>query len=1044
MEVSDAFRLLTADTLISSMPESIRRELWGKATVRSVRAGARVCMQGQPANELLIPLDGHVRLSFRTPDGSTRILGSLAPRRALNLRRLLRGEGWDYMGTAEAKLHLFAIPAAQLIEAISIAPNYRAYLEKITEYRCLRSAMHELKRLGASERSLQSLFAEVTPQETQAGDLLAGRGARPAWIIVDDGDYEVGVEHQGQLHALTTLQSGEYYGGSHLLADRPSLAIRCVRPGRVFMLPAARIAHHVREAPDLRDALKADSASLIKRARPAMLELGLEWAHVLAVPQEVIEQRAQEGQATGTSVPSRKIEYASSTSVRAIRARRMDGIRCSSAEESAVACVASVAKFFGVQSSTEALSGRLTRRPLPSLVDVAVALEEHGLVCHAAKVDAAKLRELETPAIMVVDQHYVVLHEVNRRSVVVFDPIVGLIEIDIDQLASHFGGNVLLVRCENAFYDAVKWEMDQQKEGKKLSLLGPRLRVLRLITDAYGIMGWILVVSLALVLVGLISPYLNGVVVDTALVHHDFSLLDTIALGLVLVNVSTFMLTGIKAYLISHVSRILDYRLSTLFYRHALGVASAFHAKDRVGAMVARLGELDRIREMISTEAIEFIVQMVTALVYSGWLFYYSWKLAIIPILAAPVAFIISRVGGARYRKLYTAVFDNLSKTQSRTTEQMEAIAAIKAVSGEHASRMRWEQSFVDGILLRWRLLGTASWMGASTGTLEETARIAGLYFAVSLVFSKELSPGAVLAVSQYLNAALKPLLNLASYLDHLQQLAISFDKLDEVFREPLEISALTATQPEPEFEGRLRLDRVSFRYTPDGPYVLRDVSFEVAAGQVIAIVGRSGSGKTTLAKLIQGAVRPNEGKIFYDDSDGQDLPLTTIRKNVGIVMQDSQLVAGTIADNIAYCDDRPELDRVRQAARAAAADEFISALPGGYETYLAEGGLGLSGGQRQRISIARTLYRDPSILVLDEATSALDTESERRILAQMHEILHGRTALIIAHRLNTVKNADLVVVIDKGAIVEVGTHMELVSKRGVYFGLFAQQFRQS
>jgi subfamily B ATP-binding cassette protein HlyB/CyaB len=405
---------------------------------------------------------------------------------------------------------------------------------------------------------------------------------------------------------------------------------------------------------------------------------------------------------------------------------------------------------------------------------------------------------------------------------------------------------------------------------------------------------------------------------------------------------------------------------------------------------------------------------------------------------------LIARTGGKKFRRHYTAAFDNDAKTQSRTTEQVEAIAAIKAVNGEHAARMQWESTFIEGIDIRRKLVATSASLSAATGMLMETARITGLYFAVSMVFNLELSPGTVLAVSQYLSAALTPLMGLASHLDQLQQLGNSFDRLDEVFREELEAEERFQAQPEPNFEGRITLNDVSFRYSPDGADVVRNVTFEAAPGQVIALVGRSGSGKTTLAKLVQGFLRPTSGQILYDELDGQDLPLTTIRRNVGIVMQDSQLLAGTIAENIAYCDDRPDLEKVRQAARAAAAHEFISGFPAGYETFLAEGGMGLSGGQKQRISIARALYRDPRLLVLDEATSALDAESERLILAQMREILRGRTALIIAHRLSTVKNADVIVVIDRGQIVETGKHAELIARRGLYYGLFSQQFNQT
>ncbi|HEY0192807.1 MAG TPA: ATP-binding cassette domain-containing protein, partial [Kofleriaceae bacterium] len=263
-----------------------------------------------------------------------------------------------------------------------------------------------------------------------------------------------------------------------------------------------------------------------------------------------------------------------------------------------------------------------------------------------------------------------------------------------------------------------------------------------------------------------------------------------------------------------------------------------------------------------------------------------------------------------------------------------------------------------------------------------------------------------------------------------------------ELFMHPLEDDETAAVRPEIPFDGAITARDLTFAYG-DGTPVLRGVSFEIKSGQTIAIVGRSGSGKTTLAKLLHGALRPTSGELFFDDQDSRSLSLPAIRRNVGIVLQDSQLFAGTITENIAYGDDRPELARVQDAARLAAAHDFIMSFPARYNTYLAEGGLGLSGGQRQRVSIARALFRSPRVLIMDEATSALDGESERAIIANMPDILRGRTGIVIAHRLTTVKHADRILVIDDGQIVEDGSHDELVAKRGLYHSLFDRQFHQ-
>jgi ATP-binding cassette subfamily B protein len=326
---------------------------------------------------------------------------------------------------------------------------------------------------------------------------------------------------------------------------------------------------------------------------------------------------------------------------------------------------------------------------------------------------------------------------------------------------------------------------------------------------------------------------------------------------------------------------------------------------------------------------------------------------------------------------------------------------------------------------------------------IQQSVTIFGMYVAIRLVLSGELSPGGMIAVTQYTGGALGPLVSFATKLDEFQQVGVSLRRVDELFHHAVEDDETTAVRSDVLFEGAIRARNISFSY-PDGPPILRDISFDIFPGQTVAVVGRSGSGKTTLAKLLHGAFRPTSGELRFDEHDASTLSLPTIRRNVGMLLQEGQLFAGTIMDNIAYADDRPDDVRVGEVARLAAAHDFIMAFPMKYETYLAEGGLGLSGGQRQRICLARTLYGRPQILIMDEATSALDAESERAILSNMRDILRGRTALVIAHRLNTIKHADRILVIDQGELVEDGTHDELVAKRGLYFTLFNQQFHQN
>ncbi len=729
-------------------------------------------------------------------------------------------------------------------------------------------------------------------------------------------------------------------------------------------------------------------------------------------------------------------------SLRSMLRKRMLGGLCEDPADSGAAALVSLLHFHGRPGSFEELRRRFERRSPPSLVQLAEAAEAVGLVSQAASLRGPEeLARVDLPLLTVVGDTYVVVHEVRARSVLLFDPTRGLREVAFPDLAA-WSRQVLLLRSESAFYE--KEDAAESGGGSQEAAPGgfwaSRARYFRLAGAVGRLLPNVALLSGLLFAVGLVGPWLTQRVVDGALVHHDRRLLDVLALAMVLVNVTTVLFQGAKAYLLAHVSRAFDHRLTTLFYRHALGIAARAHSRDRVGTMVSRLSEIARIRSALSGETVEVLLQLVAAVVYTGWLFTYAWQLGVVPLVAAAIALLIARVGGRYFRRLYTKAFSKMARNQSVSAEQLEGIATIKALGATEAARARWEKTFIDALDVRRKAIHTDVALVAGMSTLKELATIAGLYLAVVLVFDLSLSPGAVIAAGQYLSRALQPLLSLAMQLDQIHHVSMSIDKLDEVFRTPLEDDPDALVSFEPRLDGRLTLKDVRYRYTEDGPDILQGIDLTIAPGEVVAIVGRSGSGKTTLARLIQGLLRPSSGDLLYGEHNGKSLAVSTIRRNVGMVLQDSQLFAGSLLENIAFGDDRPDEARVREAARLAAAHPFILKLPAGYDTWLAEGGMGLSGGQRQRLAIARALYRDPRILILDEATSALDAESESALLANMREILRGRTALLIAHRLNTVRTADRIIVLDGGRVAEVGTHEELLERRGLYHALFSQQ----
>jgi ATP-binding cassette, subfamily B, bacterial HlyB/CyaB len=801
------------------------------------------------------------------------------------------------------------------------------------------------------------------------------------------------------------------------------------------------------EIPALRAALARERPDLVRKLRRALIEVGAEFTKVLGAPIELRPSDDEVGAAGDGQGPALLGEpWAPGRAL----ARRLDAARVTLEDDSGAAALSAALAYHGRVVSLSQLRRRIGRSP-PSLLDLAAQAEREGFSTHAARLDdPRRMARLELPLIAVLGHRFVLVHAVRGAVVHFFDPLGGLRRMRLRAVRPLFGGAVLLLRDASGFLKTLR---DGDAPGRPGAQGAPpadrrgrawsaRLKFLRLLADSRGLLWAAGTLSLALLLLAIVAPKLSGVIVDQVLVHSDHGLLVVITAGMLLVNGAQFLLSGAKELCVAHLSALLDYRLSTLVYRQTLGIGAERHGRDRVGATLTRLAELQRVRDSISADLIDLVLQVAQGIVYLVMVFTYSWKLGAIALAAAPVAYLVVRIGGARLRAIYGLLFQQDTRSQSETTEQIESIATIKALSGAGQARERWEATLVDGVELQRRMLHASAGVATVLQTAQEIARYAGLYVAVRMVLDHELSPGDVLAVVQYLQGALRPLFVISGKLDELEQLGISFEKIDEVLAVPLEDEGQASA--EPELEGNIVVRDLGFRYASDGPEILRQVSFEARRGQTVAIVGRSGSGKTTLARLLQGAMRPTSGEILFDEVEAAGIPLGGIRRNVGIVMQESHLFAGTILDNITYGDDRPDEARAREAARLAAAHEFITRFPSGYRTYLAEGGLGLSGGQRQRVCLARALYRDPRILVLDEATSSLDAESERAIMQNMRDILRGRTAIVIAHRLHTVKNADLILVLDQGRIVERGRHAELIGSRGLYHALFAQQFNQA
>ena len=541
----------------------------------------------------------------------------------------------------------------------------------------------------------------------------------------------------------------------------------------------------------------------------------------------------------------------------------------------------------------------------------------------------------------------------------------------------------------------------------------------------------VLIVSLALQIIALATPIFFQVVMDKVLVNHAVTTLDVIALGLMIVILFEAALSGIRSYVFSHTSSKLDVELGARLFRHLLHLPIAYFEARRVGDSIARVRELENIRSFLTGNALTVVMDLLFSFIFIGVMFWYSPKLTVVVLLSIPVYVALSLIFTPILRSRLNEKFSRGAENQSFLVESVSGIDTVKAMAIEPRWNAQWEKHLAAYVRSSLSATNVGLVAGGAVRLVGKLVTLALMWMGAWQVMEGRLTVGELVAFNMLATQVSDPILRLAQLWNDFQQVGISMQRLGDILDSRTEL--VGRRTPLPRLRGHIEFEDVSFRYRPDAAPALRQVSFEIAQGEVIGIVGRSGSGKSTATKLIQRLYVPESGRILIDRHDLATADSTSLRHQIGVVPQDGTLFNRSIRENIALTNPGAPLEAVIEAACLAGAHEFICDLPEGYDTLVGEHGTGLSGGQRQRVAIARALMHDPRILIFDEATSALDYEAERAIQASMTRICRGRTVLIVAHRLSAVRNADRIIVLERGEIAECGTHHELTARGGIY-----------
>ncbi len=550
----------------------------------------------------------------------------------------------------------------------------------------------------------------------------------------------------------------------------------------------------------------------------------------------------------------------------------------------------------------------------------------------------------------------------------------------------------------------------------------------------------VLVASFFLQVFALVSPLFFQVVIDKVLVHRTETTLDVLVAGLACIALFEAIMGGLRTYLFAHTTNRIDVELGARLFRHLLALPLAYFQARRVGDSVARVRELENIRTFITSSALTLVIDLVFTVVFLAVMFVYSAVLTFVVIAAFPFYIAISALATPVFRQRLDEKFQRGAENQAFLVESVTGVETLKSMAVEPQMQRRWEEQLAAYVSASFRVLSLGNMATESVHLINKIVTALILFFGARFVMDGSLTVGELVAFNMLANRVNSPVLRLAQIWQDFHQARLSVERLGDILNTPPEPQFAPGRAALPPLKGDIAFEHVSFRYRIDGPEILSDVSFTIPAGQIVGIVGPSGSGKSTLAKLIQRLYVPEAGRVLIDGTDLALADPAWLRRQTAIVLQENILFNRSLRDNIALAEPSVPMAQVIAAAKLAGAQDFILQLPEGYDTIIGERGATLSGGQRQRIAIARALISNPKVLIFDEATSALDYESERAIQANMAAIAKGRTVIIIAHRLSTVRSVHRILTLDQGRLAEDGTHDQLVKSGGRYATLHSIQ----
>lgn len=1032
MEIESLSRFIKQNPLFSTCPERDITALLDHAGLESISAGNLVFNQGDLADKFYLVYSGRIRILLKSENRREINLGVMKKGDHFGETALVTGDTRDAAARAVEDSVLLSINKDLFNRHLLSNPSQKEYFDQSIHSASIHRFMKSCTGLSVvpAER-LRKLALSAKREFFQKDAAVFRQGTEPdKFYLIERGKVKVVRREDDGQETTDCFHQGDLFGEQALMdrTVRYADAI-CLTDCHLFSFSKEAFESLLGTCPKLRNVFenRMRSYGTVKSPTPYQELIKQESA-----AQKEIKDKEETSKEQKVPVKEKKEQSQKRASfyrqhIRFPFIRQHDELTCGTT------CLMMIGKYYGKNFASNRLR-ELAHVDLSgvSLANMASAAEQLGFTTRARKLDYDTLMSALQPCIVHWQgNHYIVVFRINAKHVWVADPALGLRKYNRKYFLDNWNGITLTLEPTPKF----ETEVEDRSSFRNF---------IQFITPYKLILFEIFLASLLLNVFGLATPIFTQNVIDKVLGHHNTSMLNIMLIGMMLVLIFRILVSIVRQYLIVHTSMKIDLSMLVAFYKHLLALPLGYFKVRKIGDFMARFGENEKIRNFLTNTALTLVLDTILTAVYISMMFYYNVQLAGLTLLFVPVFVGITLVFTPILKRLNIDSFAAHAESKSKLIESINAIDTVKAMNAEHQTRWTWEDKFVKSLNVDFRLSNTVIYFNSLAdfvGTLSSTFI---LWFGAHKVMQGALSVGELMAFMVLTGNVISPINRIIKVWDDIQQTLVSIDRLNDVFSAKAELpesmedaTGFMITEP----RGEITFRDVFFRYSGDeDPYILSNINFRITPGQTVAIVGRSGSGKTTLVKLIAQLYDVSEGRIMIDGIDIKNINMACLRKMVGLVLQESFMFNGTIRENISMGDSEESMEKVIEAAKLANAHEFITNMALGYETKVGESGLQLSGGQKQRISIARVLYTNPKIIIFDEATSSLDTESEQAIQKNMSAILADKTSIIIAHRLSTVRNADTIIVLDNGEIVEQGKHEELMEKAGLYHYLNHQQ----